>query len=480
MLFGGISPLSRGLKALLAVTTLALPAAALAAPASASAVVHRSPIGSLAQLPGKSGCLADRSTAGHGCTPVRALRGPGLLLGSDALAISPNGHNVYVASSLSNSITVFNRSAKTGKLRQAPGAAGCIAAGGAHGCASAVGLDQPNSVAVSADGKNVYATSLGTDSVEIFSRDASTGALTQASDGSGCIANAATTGCTAGRALDGADIVAVSPDGENVYVGAFFGNAVAVFDRDPSTGALTQPSDSTGCIVNSATAGCTTGLALGSPEGLAVSRDGNNVYAAAAASNAVATLTRDPSTGALSQASDGTGCITDATTTGCTTGVELRGADAVAVSPDDGDIYVTALFSNSLTSFTRTAGTGQLTQKSGTAACVIYVLAVGCSLGRGLNGAEGVAVAPGGASVYAAAYNGNAIVVLDRNVNSGAVIQTSGRAGCVTTSNMPDCRHGRALKKVSSLAVSPGGKYLYAAAFGSNAVTVFKRIKVGR
>ena len=125
---------------------------------------------------------------------------------------------------------------------------------------------------MSADGANVYATSLDSNAVTTFTRDPSTGALSQAGDGSGCITNAATTGCTTGRALDGPDVVTVSPDGNNVYVGAFFGNAVAVFARDPSTGALTQPSGATGCLVNAPTDGCTTALALAAPEGMADQR----------------------------------------------------------------------------------------------------------------------------------------------------------------------------------------------------------------
>lgn len=463
---------SRALSALIAAGLLGVPAAAVGA-------THRSAVGTLAQLPGQDGCVADRSTAGHGCAPARALKGPAPFLGSEAIAMSPNGKNVYVASSKSDAITIFERDTKKGALSQPPGEAGCIAESGRGGCATAVGLVHPNSVAVSPDGKNVYATAVGSNAVTTFARDPATGALSQASDGSGCIANAAATGCTTGRALDGADVVAVSPDGENVYVGAFFGNAVAVFDRDPSSGALTQPPDSTGCVVNSTTAGCTTGLALGAPEGMAVSGDGNNVYVATAVSNAVAILTRDPSTGALSQASDGTGCIANSATTGCTTGTQLAGANAVAVSPDDGDVYVTSLISDSLTSFTRTATTGQLAQKSGTSACVIYVLAVGCSLGRALNAPEGLTASPDGANVYAAAFKSNAVVVLNRNANTGAVIQKSGRGGCLTTSNIPDCRHARALVNVSSLALSPDSRYLYAAAFKSNAVTVFKRVKVG-
>ena len=470
------SPCLRPLCALVVVLALCAPAGALGA-AGAKSPRPGKTIGVLNQLSGASGCLVDRSESTRGCTPVRALRGPAPILGSNAVAISPDGKSLYVASSKSNAIAVFKRNPRSGALSQRSGAAGCISAGGVSGCAAAVGLLRPNSVTVSADGANVYATSVGSNAVTTFSRNPSTGALTQAGDGSGCISNAALTGCSTGRALDGPDIVTVSPDGANVYVGAFPGSAVAVFARDGATGALTQPADDSGCLTNAPTDGCTSAIGLGSPEGMAVSADGNNVYVAAALSNDVAVLDRDPSTGALTQASDGSGCISNAALTGCTTGTQLSGADAVAVSPDDADVYVTSLFSNSLTSFTRTAGTGELAQQSGTSACAIYVFAVGCSLARAMSGTEGLAVSPDGASVYTAAYESNAIVVFNRNTSTGAVIQKSGRKGCVTTSKAPDCRRAKALSQVGSLAVSPDGKHVYAAAFGSDAVAVFKRVR---
>ncbi len=75
---------------------------------------------------------------------------------------------MYVAASRSNAIAIFRRNARTGRLTQGAGAAGCIAANGTSGCAKAVGLEGPNSVAVSADGKNVYATSLDSDAVDVF------------------------------------------------------------------------------------------------------------------------------------------------------------------------------------------------------------------------------------------------------------------------------------------------------------------------
>ncbi len=465
--------------ALIVAAALAAPAGALGAEAKPSGSAPGSAVGKLVQLRGPSGCVVDRSEANRRCTSVRALRGPAPFLGSNAVAISPDGKNVYVASSQSDAIAIFKRKPKTGELSQRRGTAGCISAKGG-GCATAVGLEHPNSVAVSADGDNVYATSLISNAVTTFSRDPSTGALSQAGDGSGCIANAAIAGCTTGRALDGPDVVVVSPDGNNVYVGAFFGNAVAVFARDPSTGALTQAADATGCLVNAPTDGCTTALALAAPEGMAISADGDNVYVATAVSNAVLVLTRDATTGALTQATDGTGCIVNAPLAGCETGIQLSGANAVAVSPDDMDVYVTSLLSNSVTSFSRTTTTGQLTQKSGTSGCAIYLLAVGCSLGRALSAPEGIAASPDGATVYAAAFGSGAVDVFNRDASSGGLIQKSRRAGCVTASRTPDCSRARALVETGSLAVSPNGKQVYAGAFGSDAVAIFRRAGVGR
>jgi DNA-binding beta-propeller fold protein YncE len=325
---------------------------------------------------------------------------------------------------------------------------------------------------------------LVSDAVTSFRRNRSTGALTQLPGARGCIANRATPGCATGRALDGPDVIAVSPDGRNVYVGAFVGNTLAVLDRDTSSGALTQPSDTSGCIANAPTNGCATGLALGSPEGMAIGGDGDgdgeNVYVATAVSNAVGVFTRDGSTGALTQAADGSGCIVEGALAGCTTGTQLAGANAVAVSPSDGDVYVTSLLSNSVSSFTRAAATGQLTQKSGTSACAIYVLAVGCSLARAFQAPEAIAVSPDGASAYAAAFKSGAIVAFDRNASTGGLIQKRNKRGCVTARPLPDCVHGRGLLGASALAVSPDSRFVYSAAFKSNAIGIFKRVTAAR
>jgi DNA-binding beta-propeller fold protein YncE len=467
------------LLVLAALAALALPSFAAAAGKQSKHPLPPKPTphGRLVQLPGPKGCLAAGRKHAGTCARARALSGPGPFMGSRAIALSPDGRSVYVAASGSDAIAIFVRDPQTGVLKQPKGKAGCVAAKAAGGCAPALGLLGPNSVAVSPDGRFVYATSREGASVTSFRRNPKTGALLQLPPSSaGCISGLPIPGCATGRALSGPDVVVVSPDGKNVYVGSFFGNAVVGFARNPESGALTQLEGSAGCIAL-ATSGCATGLALGAIEGLAVSPDGTTVYAAAALSNALVVLGRDPSTGALGQATDGSGCLVDAALTGCTTGNQLAGANAVTTDGQGGNVYVTSLFSNSVTSFTTVASGVGVTQEEGPAGCLVFLRAPGCSFGRAMVAPEGLAVSPDGTSVYVSSFKSGALDVLDRNPQTGSVAQKPGAAGCLAPKSLPGCSPGRALKGVSSVAVSPDGRNVYSTAFGSNAVDVFRRIK---
>jgi len=469
----GARPLAFAAVVLLpALLALLLPGGALGAKAPKPGWTSAAASGRLVQLPGERGCLVDRSVSAGSCGTARALAGAGPFMGSRAIAVSEDGRNVYVASSRSDAIAIFTRNRRTGALTQPAGTGGCVAAKASNGCGRAVGLDGPNSVALSPGGRFLYATSRAANSVTAFRRNTSTGALTQLPPGSGCFSGIPIPGCAAGRALVAPDVVAVSPDGANVYVGSFFGNAVAIFQR-ARNGVLYQASDASGCIAE-AIEGCAPAVALGAPEGLAVSPDGANVYVAGALSSSVAELVREPATGALSQPGDGSGCIVDVALAGCTTGVQLSGANAVAIAPAGRDVYVTSLFSNSVTSFGRSAA-GLLTQKPGTHACMVYLRSVGCSFGRAMIAPEGVAVSPDGSSVYLAAFKSGAIDVLDRDRESGFLAQKAGRAGCLAARRVPGCGTGRALRGVSSIAVSPDGRSVYSTSFASNAVNVFRR-----
>jgi hypothetical protein len=141
-----------------------------------------------------------------------------------------DGKSAYVASELSNVLAVFDRDPGTGALTQKPGTAGCVSEDGSGGlCQDGTALAGAVGVATSPDGNSVYVASHESDALAVFDRDPATGGLTQR-PGLACVSENGGA-CQDGTALDGAGGVAASADGKSVYVTSVESDAVAVFDR---------------------------------------------------------------------------------------------------------------------------------------------------------------------------------------------------------------------------------------------------------
>ena len=218
--------------------------------------------GALSQSLGNEGCI---SQGGNWmCNDSNALHG------SFGVAVNKDGKHAYVASVDSNTLAILTRDKTTGALTQLPDPLGCISEDGSGGlCADGKGLTNPIAVAVSPDGRNVYVASFQRDPVlasalAVFAQDKTTGGLVQLPDKQGCISDDGTGGtCTDGVALRGTTDVAVSNDGKHVYVTSAPSSAVAIFTRDKTTGALTQLPGQQGCVSEDGTGGlCTDGRAL--------------------------------------------------------------------------------------------------------------------------------------------------------------------------------------------------------------------------
>ena len=184
------------------------------------------------------------------------------IAGPLALTLSPDGAQLYVASGDQSAVTIFTRNATTG---------GLTLAGVEKEGAIDLGLSGIHSVAVSPDGAYVYATGQADDAVAIFRRNKRTGALT--------FTDIVAEGIDGVDGLYGALWVTLSPDGAQTYVASTHDNALAVFERDKQTGALTFVEKQEGGPNHPC---------LAFARGAAVSPDGKSVYVAGASSNGVA------------------------------------------------------------------------------------------------------------------------------------------------------------------------------------------------
>lgn len=110
----------------------------------------------------------------------------------------------------------------------------CIT-GQSAGCATnnVPWLDDAEASAVSPDGRSVYVASQNGSAVQRFTRNVTTGALTYVE----CYAASACDKPAGGTT--GSGDVAVSADGRSVFVSGFGSDALAIFDRDATTGELT-------------------------------------------------------------------------------------------------------------------------------------------------------------------------------------------------------------------------------------------------
>ncbi len=293
---------------------------------------------------------------------------------------------------------------------------------------------------------------------------AATGDLVQKPGAAGCLSLIGF--CERGEALEGARSITVSPDGQNVYVAAADSDAVAVFDR-AGDGTLVQKPGQAGCISDTGAGRCRDGTALDGASSVAISPDGKSGYVTSIFSGAVAVFDRT-SNGRLVQKPGRGGCFSEGGAGPCVKGRMLNSAQSVAVSPDGLSAYVAGGSGapEGVAVFDR-AEDGTLTQKPGTTGCISNV-GGSCVLGRNLGNPQAVTVSPDGKSAYVASSDtgGSGVEVFDR-AEDGTLTQKPGLAGCISVtdafSNL-DCVEGTALGRAESVAVSPDGLSAYVAA----------------
>jgi len=384
--------------------------------------------------------------------------------GASAVAVSPDGRHVYVASDTDNAVAVFARniddqSADYGRLTFLAVRSATESPAGPGG--TPTGLFGAKALSVSPDGEHLYAGGANSDSVVVFQRNPTTGALKYVEargDGTSgpCVPIPST--CSA-QGLNGPSGVALSPDGNHVYLSASAGGTVAVFQRAGAPPAFAfiggrPATDPPAPVRDGDPVGATEFVdGLDAASAVAVTGDGKHLYATGFADRAIAAFARDSATGELyyiDRWKDGENGVDG-----------LEGASDIAIFGDS--IYVVSQSvvqaDNALVVFDRDAVTGELT--------FVEVERDGQNGVSGLFGAAAVAVSPDGRHVYVASRYPGAVAIFDRNTATGAVTFLEAKIIGVAGVSGIQGAHG--------VAVSSDGKHVYVAASTDDAVVVFAR-----
>jgi DNA-binding beta-propeller fold protein YncE len=370
--------------------------------------------------------------------------------------------------------------------------AGCIGddTGSYPACSSsAPGLLGPVAIELSPDGTSLYTKAADQIALDTFTRNAATGTPSFTS----CLATAArpVPGCTvpAGDHLPTYGALAASPDGHNVYVGMSDGNGVAIFTRDAS-GALTG----SGCVSSRDEASdCAVHVqGLQEVDAIAVSPDGQNVYALGSYSGTLVSLARNPTTGELGAdtcfKTEGFASASyPATCPHAAPG--MWGPVGLAVSPDGGAVYVASRDSGAVTAFVRSSSPGHA------------LTSLGCISGKSdvtQVDSSGHVLTPGAPTTCPAPYQGSLLrartVVVSPDSRTVTVASdygyitafardpaTSGLTyvGCIGARpdfvGFGDCAPSGGPSGLGTLVMSPDGRNVYMGGYQSDYVNVYAR-----
>ncbi|WP_395375284.1 beta-propeller fold lactonase family protein [Marinicella sp. W31] len=331
--------------------------------------------GSLLQFNLSDGALSFVNTINNTVTGFES----GLFSQIRQIAMTPDGRFLYAAASGDNAIMAFQRNTTTGALT--------LAGTMEETTPGDMGITAVHGLAVSPDGKHLYAAGSNSDSIGVFSIDDTLGTLTfveaevqganDADDSGGVV-----------TFMDRPVRLTVSADGNHVYVAADFSSSVAVFNRDQTSGELS--------FMESLKSGVNGVTSIGGAAGVNVSQDGAHVYVIGRADDAVVKFNRGV---------DGSLTFDTALTQSNTDFIGLDAPNAVISNPADDRLYVVGFDDSSMVTFSRDTALGNLEFAD--------IEQDGVNGVDKMNGPTALDITSDGAWVIVAAGVDNALVVFD-------------------------------------------------------------------
>jgi DNA-binding beta-propeller fold protein YncE len=447
-------------------------AAALTLLAAPAAVAMRPP----AQPLGPAGCVDPRGVDGCAAAPLLAGLEP------TQMAVSPNGRFVYSSQQAElipgphaphSRLLVFARDLRTGALHPLRGRRGCLedtvrpVARQRGPCERVGGIELPFALVISPDGRHLYVSggggrNNGGDYLVTFGLDPRTGSVRPLQ----CLTDQAHSRC-AYAAIGSAGDLLVSPDSRDVYAADERRAVIDVYRVGAHGLAFAQ------CLASTPQPGknCTIAPLLmeGGVEGLAVSRDGSELYAAGLigeGAGRIVEFSRDAASGLLSAGSATGDCVSDALSPplGCAK-VALTGRQ-LSLSASGDTLYAASGPELAVAALSRDASTGALSEAPPPSGCVEFTSFPerGCSS------------APRWSSDFphtvSSRANGLLVSALEEHDDAGTVVEVtrSPAGGAPAVSDLRGCAAGacRRLRGTNgelagALAASPDGRSVYVA-----------------
>lgn len=285
-----------------------------------------------------------------------------------------------------------------------------------------LGLNQATDIAISADGQFVYVASGNESAISVFSRHAQTGALTHV---------ATLTDSSGQDRLSVVSQMVLSPDGTKIYASRS-GGVVQTLERDSMAGTLTFGSAvtiQTGLNTN-----------VGSME---ISAEGDHLYVLFPLLNELVVLQRDAGTGEFAVHQTLTNALIEQDV--------LRDPTRLAVSPDGLHVYVASSASDVIAIFEFNTQSMALEY-------------VGANREVGIAPTQ-VSVSPDGLQVLVMSSGHDAVKIFDRDANTGALrLRDQFAVPAAPAGSLPDV-----------LVASPDGLNVYVANSNSTELVILER-----